>query len=317
MWCRVSKMISIGWVYLRQSWCVTMIQAPLMWQTLWSNDVNPQVWLWLHHQRARKGAWSMENERNWQFRSSFGHFEKPSQWNARQKLDLIMYCCDGRMVRHCGVHGLSTISKWREPGERLISFHPGQAQHWRNCAIWRSVLGAKPFRGWSQIEHEVDARSFCRQAWPHRWSHAVDAKSRHNVDRTPTHNTHLCNTVCSQARNASHALGSRIAVSSLCAWKESVIWSAHVSPVVALSPTVYHEHIIFLIQHFFLLRHQNAHYNRDNTIISKNTQYIMLISMLSQPTSSAIKNHSGVKTCRGGNPRNTTPTHEDETSWRW
>ena len=28
------------------------------------------------------------------------------------------------------------------------------------------------------------------------------------VDRTPTHNTNLCSTVCSQARNASHALGS-------------------------------------------------------------------------------------------------------------
>ena len=45
------------------------------------------------------------------------------------------------------------------------------------------------------------------------------------VDRTPTHNTHLCSAVCSQARNAHHALGSRasaaqvtrIAVSSLCA----------------------------------------------------------------------------------------------------
>ena len=27
------------------------------------------------------------------------------------------------------------------------------------------------------------------------------------VDRTPTHNTHLCSTVCSQTRNAHHALG--------------------------------------------------------------------------------------------------------------
>ena len=29
-----------------------------------------------------------------------------------------------------------------------------------------------------------------------------------DVDRTPTHNTHLCFTVCSHARNAHHALGS-------------------------------------------------------------------------------------------------------------
>ena len=40
-------------------------------------------------------------------------------------------------------------------------------------------------------------------------------------------------------------------ITSLCAWKESVIWSAHVSPFVALSPAVYHEHIIFLIRSSF------------------------------------------------------------------
>ena len=40
-------------------------------------------------------------------------------------------------------------------------------------------------------------------------------------------------------------------ISSLCAWKESVIWSAHVSPFVALSPAVYHERIIFFIHSSF------------------------------------------------------------------
>ena len=40
-------------------------------------------------------------------------------------------------------------------------------------------------------------------------------------------------------------------ITSLCAWKESVIWSAHVSPFVALSPAVYHEHIIFPIHSYF------------------------------------------------------------------
>ena len=33
-------------------------------------------------------------------------------------------------------------------------------------------------------------------------------ESTRGLDRSPTHNTHLCSTVCSQARNASHALGS-------------------------------------------------------------------------------------------------------------
>ena len=50
-------------------------------------------------------------------------------------------------------------------------------------------------------------------------------ENRRGVDRTPTHNTHLCSTVFSQTRNAHDALGSRlkgqhgsrIALSSLCA----------------------------------------------------------------------------------------------------
>ena len=48
----------------------------------------------------------------------------------------------------------------------------------------------------------------------------------------------------------------------------------------------------------FLLLQQNTQHNWDNTIYSKNTQYVMHISKLSQSTSNAIKNHSGVKTCR-------------------
>ena len=87
-------------------------------------------------------------------------------------------------------------------------------------------------------------------------------------------------------------------ITSLCAWKASVIRPAHVSPVVALSPAVHHEHFIFHIHSFFPPRHQNTHHNRDNTIYSKNTHYIINLSKTSQSTSSAIKNHSGGKTCR-------------------
>ena len=29
--------------------------------------------------------------------------------------------------------------------ENALSFYPGQGLHWRSGAIWRSVLGAKPF----------------------------------------------------------------------------------------------------------------------------------------------------------------------------
>ena len=51
------------------------------------------------------------------------------------------------------------------------------------------------------------------------------------------------------------------------------------------------------------------------------TQYIPHISKLSQSTSCAIKNHSGVKTCRVVETRATTPTKKREngstTQWRW
>ena len=60
------------------------------------------------------------------------------------------------------------------------------------------------------------------------------------------------------------------------------------------SPRAHHlPHSLFLLP-----RHQNTHYNRDNTIHSKNTQCIINLSKTSQSTSSAIKNHSDVKTCR-------------------
>ena len=49
---------------------------------------------------------------------------------------------------------------------------------------------------------------------------------------------------------------------------------------------------------FLLPRHKNTQHNRCNTVTSKNTQFIMRISKLSQSTSSAIKSRSGVKTCR-------------------
>ena len=118
-----------------------------------------------------------------------------------------------------------------------------------------------------------------------------------NVDRTPTHNTHLCSTVCSQARNASHALGSRlhnifVRLKRICHLVRTCLTLC--CSLTCRLPRAHH-----LLHSLFLLpRHQNTHYNQDNTISSKNTQYIMHISMLSKSTSSAIKNHSGVKTCR-------------------
>ena len=69
----------------------------------------------------------------------------------------------GWMVRHCAW----VVNNFQVKGEGYgenASFYPRQGLHWRSGAIWRNLFGPKPFRGWSQIEHEVDARSFCRQA---------------------------------------------------------------------------------------------------------------------------------------------------------
>ena len=82
-----------------------------------------------------------------------------------------------------------------------------------------------------------------------------EERDSESVDRKPIHSTHLCSTVCSQARNAHHALGSRLKSHGLqchlCAPEKSpVIWSAHVSSLVD-SPTFHYEHIIFLIHSSF------------------------------------------------------------------
>ena len=70
------------------------------------------------------------------------------------------------------------------------------------------------------------------------------------VDRTPTHKTHLCSTVCSQARTAHTTLGSRIALSSLCEKQVLSSGVSHVSSLVA-SPAFHHEHFIFFIHSSF------------------------------------------------------------------
>ena len=46
----------------------------------------------------------------------------------------------GWMVRHCA----RVVNNFQGTGS-ASSFYPGQGLHWRSCAIWRSVLGAKPF----------------------------------------------------------------------------------------------------------------------------------------------------------------------------
>ena len=89
----------------------------------------------------------------------------------------------------------------------------------------------------------------------------------------------------------------------LCALEKSLSSGvAHVSSLVD-SPASHHEHIIFLIHPSF--HHDTWTRTTIGTTRStpRNTQYIMIISMLSGSTSSAIKKNSGVKTCREAEAR--------------
>ena len=57
----------------------------------------------------------------------------------------------GWMVRHCAW----VVNNFQVKGTGRTPYRSIQCKDYT-----RSVLGAKPFRGWSQVEHEVDARSF-------------------------------------------------------------------------------------------------------------------------------------------------------------
>ena len=115
------------------------------------------------------------------------------------------------------------------------------------------------------------------------------------ADSTPINTAHAaqCSLFTSAERVARAWL--KKCITSFCAWKESVIWSAHVSHFVALS----HQPFTTSTSSsslFLLPRHQNTHYGRDNTIYSKNTQWVINLFRNTQSNSNAIK--TGVKTDR-------------------
>ena len=119
--------------------------------------------------------------------------------------------------------------------------------------------------------------------------------SKEDGDRTPTHSTHLCSTVCSPARLASHALGSS---HTDC----SVIF-VRLKRILHLVLHMSHPWLPFTTStssssftlHSTTQEHAAQSVQQDK---SENTQYITHISKLLQSTSCTIKNHSGLKTCR-------------------
>ena len=94
-----------------------------------------------------------------------------------------------------------------------------------------------------------------------------------DVDRTPTHNTHLCCTVCSQARNAHHALGSSHADCSVifARLKRNCHLVLHMPHLLLLTltcrlPRAHHlPHSLFL-----LTRHKNTQHNFIKCVITTN-----------------------------------------------
>ena len=103
------------------------------------------------------------------------------------------------------------------------SFHPAWCPP---CGTERRHVSQKTGPRRCQSTRPVDVHSKC---WEKRKT-CVGAVSA-GVDRTPTHNTHLCSTVCSQARKAHHALGSRPTrlkshglLCHLCAPEKNLIW---------------------------------------------------------------------------------------------
>ena len=123
------------------------------------------------------------------------------------------------------------------------------------------------------------------------------------VDRTPTYNTHLCSTVCSQARNAHHALGSSNHGLHFIFVRLKIVLSSgliHVSLFVVLSPAVYHEHIIFLIHSSSTTTQEHA------------AQPVQQEELREHPVHHSSLRHQeslwreNLQSC--GNPRTTTPT---------
>ena len=126
------------------------------------------------------------------------------------------------------------------------------------------------------------------------------------ADRSATHNTHLCSTVCSQARNA-HT--SRLAQESHCHLgapeKNLVIWCF---PCLILGClTCFSPRALQLLHSLFLQWHKNTQHHRYNQNNSENTQYITHIPSVDKLRHQESLWHEDLQS--GGSPRTTTPTN--------
>ena len=96
--------------------------------------------------------------------------------------------------------------------------------------------------------------------WWFRFPGKNSWKSTVGVDRTPTHKTHLCCTVCSQARTAQPMnLAQKLHCHLLCLIRVQSSGAWHVSPMVVLSRALLHEHFLFFTTYPTIQREHSVH----------------------------------------------------------
>ena len=120
------------------------------------------------------------------------------------------------------------------------------------------------------------------------------------MDRTPTHNTHLCSTVCSQAQNAHHALGpSQTDCSVIFVRLKSICHLVRIClPLTCRLP----HHLPQSL--FLLLRHKNTQHNRFIMSTTENTHaQLHALPVDKQRHQESLWRENLLS---GGNPRTTT-----------
>ena len=175
------------------------------------------------------------------------------------------------------------VDKWPQPTEFRswrLSFKSEVSlfsQHPRATMLWiGEVEDAK------SIDDLITSASTTSRQYTHK--HCTYSAVQ-PVHKRGTHRTRL-------------AQVTQIAVSSLCVLKRVChLVSTCLTLCCSLTCRAPRAH---LLPHSLFLppRHQNTHYNWDNTIYSKNIQCIINLSKQARSKSIAIKKHSGMKTYR-------------------
>ena len=204
----------------------------LVWKT--RDLCRLQVW---RGQRTTESLVELENEKRAVYRTPVGKL-----------LYMIPERCPKRKVFDRDQH-IPTVCE-RAHRQRLGRTTPNFQEHkwWRYAVEKRNHFCLVKNTAVSEPEF-CRSRNFRCDNW--NLEKDGDEASLESADSTPINTPHTAQ--YSLFTCAEHITRARLknCITPLCAWEESVIWSAHVSLFVALSPAIYHEHIIFLIHSSF------------------------------------------------------------------